>query len=189
MTLIRMTGPEVEPVTLAELKQYLRLSHSSEDELLAGLLRAAREDVERVTGLALIEQGWRLVMDRPMTGGMILLPRHPVREVVSVTLYAQDGTPQILDAGAYQTDTLSRPARILLAEQAGGLRAMNGVEVEFTCGFGEAGPDVPDLLRRAITHLAAHWYEFRTSFGPSDQPVSYPAGYERMISGYIERRL
>ena len=35
----------------------------SEDELLSGLIRAAREDVERTTGVALIDQAWRLVLD------------------------------------------------------------------------------------------------------------------------------
>ena len=45
------------------------------------------------------------------------------------------------------------------------------------------------LLRRAILLLVAHWYEFRAEFGAGDQPVSYPAGYERMIAGYKARRL
>lgn len=189
MTPIRITPPEVEPVTLAELKLFLRLAHASEDDLLAGLIRAAREDVERVTGLALIEQSWRLAIDRLPRDSIIPLPRHPVKEVLSVTLYDADGTPRILEASAYQIDTLSRPARILLHKKPGGLRALNAMEVDFIAGFGEAGPDVPDLLCRAIIQLAAHWYEFRASYGPSDQPVSYPAGYHRMISSYIERRL
>jgi uncharacterized phiE125 gp8 family phage protein len=44
-------------------------------------------------------------------------------------------------------------------------------------------------LRRAILVLAAHWYEFRSSYSPADQPVSYPPNYERMIAGYRDRRL
>jgi uncharacterized phiE125 gp8 family phage protein len=66
---------------------------------------------------------------------------------------------------------------------------MNGIEIDFTAGFGQAATDVPDLLRRAIILLAAHWYEFRMSFGPGDQPVSYPAGYERMIAPFRRTRL
>ena len=189
MTSIRTGEPGAEPVTLAELKQYLRLGHASEDELLAGLIRAAREDLERATGLALIEQGWRLALDRVPPNGIVLLPRHPVREVTAVTFYDADGVAHVLSAGDYQVDTVSRPARVVIGKALDGLRAMNGLEIDFACGFGEAGPDVPDILRRAITLLAAHWYEFRTSYGPSDQPVSYPAGYDRMISAYVERRL
>ena len=63
MTLMRTVTAAVEPVTLAEVKAHLRLDHASEDELLGGLIRAAREEVERATGLALIDQDWRLVID------------------------------------------------------------------------------------------------------------------------------
>jgi uncharacterized phiE125 gp8 family phage protein len=66
---------------------------------------------------------------------------------------------------------------------------MNGVEIDFSAGFGEAGADVPDLLKRAILLLVAHWFEFRAGFGPADQPASYPAGYERLIAGYRAGRL
>jgi uncharacterized phiE125 gp8 family phage protein len=114
--------------------------------------------------------------------------RHPLREIVAVTVYAADGTPTVLTAGDYELDALSRPARLFI-HSAGAVRAVNGIEVEFIAGFGEAGPDVPDLLRRAIIRLAAHWYEFRASFGPADQPVGYPGDYDRMIAGYRERRL
>lgn len=106
-----------------------------------------------------------------------------------MTYYDADGEAHVVSPSDYQADTISRPARIVFANRFDDLRALNGLEIDFTCGFGEAGPDVPDILRRAIMLLAAHWYEFRTSYGPSDQPVSYPAGYERMISTYVERRL
>jgi len=189
VTSIRTGEPGAEPVTLAELKQYLRLGHASEDELLSGLIRAAREDLERATGLALIEQDWRLVLDRLPSNGIVLLPRHPVREVTAITYYDADGAPHVVSSGDYQVDTISRPARVVITNRLDGMRTINGLEIDFTCGFGEAGPDVPDILRRAVVQLAAHWYEFRTSYGPSDQPVSYPAGYDRMISAYVERRL
>jgi len=48
---------------------------------------------------------------------------------------------------------------------------------------------VPDLLKRAILLLVAHWYEFRSGFGPDDQPASFPPGYERLIAGYRAGRL
>ena len=114
---------------------------------------------------------------------------HPVREILSVTVFGSEGEASVVDPADYQADLLSRPARIHFDTAPGALRAMNGIEIDFTAGFGEAGADVPDLLRRAMLVLVAHWYEFRTGFGPGDQPVSYPAGYERMIAGYRAGRL
>jgi uncharacterized phiE125 gp8 family phage protein len=189
MTLIRTVAPAVEPVTLAEAKAHLRLDHASEDELLTGLIRAAREEVERATGLALIDQNWRLVLDAWPVNGAATIALHPVTAVTSVTAYGTGGEASLVDAATYQVDTVSRPARIHFDEVPKVLRAMNGIEIDFSAGFGEAGTDVPDLLRRAVLLLVAHWYEFRTSFGPYDQPVGYPAGYERLIAGYRMRRL
>lgn len=189
MTLIRTVDPSAEPVTLVEAKAHLRIAHDSEDDLLNGLIRAAREDVERATGLALIEQKWRLVLDKWPRDGCATVMRHPIREILSVTAYGADGEASLVDPASYQADIVSRPARLHFDGPPGSLRALNGMEIDFTAGFGEAGTDVPDLLRRAIVLLVAHWYEFRASYGSNDQPVSYPSGYDRMLASYRMRRL
>ena len=46
MALFKTVFPVIEPVTFAELKNYLRLDHDGEDGLLASLMHAAREDIE-----------------------------------------------------------------------------------------------------------------------------------------------
>ncbi|MEJ6781372.1 head-tail connector protein [Aminobacter sp. Piv2-1] len=189
MTLIRTSAPAVEPVTLMEAKAHLRIAHVSEDALIGGLIRAAREDVERATGLALIDQTWRLVLDAWPPGNAVAIARHPVRQILSVTTFGSEGEAAILDPVHYQLDTLSRPARLRFDRKPDRLRVMNGIEIDFRAGFGESGPDVPDLIKRAMLLLVAHWYEFRASFGAEEQPASYPRGYDRLIAGYRARRL
>lgn len=189
MTLVRTVDPSAEPVTLAELKAFLRVDHGSEDALLQGLIRAARQDVERATALALIDQAWRLVIDTIPASGWLALPLHPLREILSVTVYGSEGEAALIDPASYRADLVSRPGRLFFEPRPDRLGVMNGIEVDFTAGFGEAGTDVPDTLRHAIKVLAGHWYEFRGSYGPSDQPVSYPGGYDRLIAGYRARRL
>ncbi len=189
MTLFRTVEPGAEPVTLVEVKEHLRLGHASEDGLLAGLIRAAREEVERATGIALIDQSWRLALDRWPRSGTIYRARHPVRSVISVTAYGADGGASLVPPSAYQVDVLARPARLHFEDGPAPLRWMNGIEIDFQAGYGEAGTDVPDTLKRAILVLTAHWYDLRGAFGPESQPASYPAGYERLIAGYKARRL
>lgn len=189
MTLIRTTAPAVEPLTLAEAKANLRIDHDREDDLLEGLIRAAREDVEASTGLALIDQDWRLALDRPPASGRICLHRHPVKAIMSVTVYGSDGEASLLEPAGYRLDAASRPARLDLLKQPAAHTSINGIEVDFAAGFGEAGTDVPDLIKRAIHLLVAHWYEFRASFGARDQPVSFPDAYGRLIAPYRMRRL
>lgn len=189
MTLFRTSGPEAEPVSLAQAKAELRIDHDSEDELIAGLVRAAREEVEQTTGLAMIDQRWRLAVDALPPSGMLRLRRGPVKEILAVTAYGSEGEAALVDPADYQLDPLSRPARLHFARVPDRLRVMNGIEVDFSAGFGEAGTDVPDLLKRAVLMLVAHWFEFRASFGAMEQPVSYPAGYRRLISAHLQRRL
>ncbi len=171
------------------MKAHLRVGHDSEDALLSGLIRAARDEVERATGTALINQTWRLALDRWPKNGCVQLLRHPVRSVLSVTAYGPDGEASLISPATYQLDPLSRPTRLHLDDGPLSLRVMNGVEIDFSAGFGEAGTDVPDLLKRAVLVLAAHWYEFRGVLSPESQPASYPAGYERLIAGYRARKL
>ncbi|QDZ01117.1 hypothetical protein FQ775_12420 [Nitratireductor mangrovi] len=189
MALFRTVAPLAEPVTVPECRAHLRIDHTSEDDLIAGLIRAAREEVESHAGLALIEQDWRLALDGWPRSGQVALPRHPVTEILSVTVYGEDGEAALVEPADYQLDTLSRPARLLVKSPEPPGLAMNGVEVDFRAGFGPAGTDVPDLLKRAMILLVAHWYEFRASFGPQDQPVSLPEGYQRLLAGYRSKRL
>lgn len=189
MTLLRTVAPEAEPVTLADARLNLRIEHDSEDALLEGLIRAAREEVEAACGLALIDQSWRLVLDRMPRSSRVLLRRHPVREILSVTVYDRDGAAAVIDPAQYQLDAHARPARLHFADGPAPGLALNGIEIDFTAGFGEAGTDVPDLLKRAMLLLVAHWYEFRAHFAPSAQPVSFPPGYERLIAPWRARRL
>lgn len=189
MTLFRTVEPALEPVTLTEAKAHLRLGHDSEDALISGLIRAARDAVERATGTALIEQDWRLALDAWPQSGTLALTPHPVREILSVTVYGSEGEASTIDAGARRLDPYARPARLWLAERPAPGAALNGIEVDFRAGYGEAGTDVPDMLKRAILMLVAHWFEFRGVAGAADQPVGFPPGFDRLVSAYRRARL
>lgn len=189
MTLFRTVEPAAEPVTLADVKAHLRIAHGSEDALLAGLIRAAREDLERAAAIALINQSWRLALDAWPSQGCALLSIHPVRAVLSVTAFGTEGEASLIAPADYQLDILSRPARLHFEARPEPLRIFNGIEIDFSAGYGEAGTDVPDLLKRAILLLVGHWYEFRAHFDPAEQPVSYPAAYDRIVAAYRFRRL
>lgn len=189
MTLIRTVDPAVEPVTLAEAKAHLRIEQSGEDELITGLIAAARQEVERQTGQAMIDQDWRLVLDRWPEDPVVSLDRHPVRGVLSVTIYGADGGASVLPPADYQLDPVSRPARLALLQRPRPGLAMNGIEIDFRTGYGATGVEVPDLLRRAVLMLVGHWYEFRGAYGPGDQPVAWPVAYERLIAGFRQSAL
>lgn len=189
MTLFRTVEPALEPVTLAEAKTFLRVDHDSEDALISGLIAAARQDVERATGAALVDQTWRLTLDEWPVSATVMVNRYPLRQVVGVTVYDADGDGAEIDPADYIVDGNASPPRIHFRKTEASGQPINGIEIDLVAGFGDAGPDVPDQLRRAMLLLVAHWFEFRASVGPQDQPVSYPPGYDRLLAGWKQRRL
>lgn len=59
-----LVPPAVEPVALADVMAFARVDSDPGDGVLQRLLLAARQRVERDTGLALISQTWVAVLDR-----------------------------------------------------------------------------------------------------------------------------
>ncbi|CAN7146669.1 head-tail connector protein [Pararhizobium sp. LjRoot238] len=189
MTITELTPPVGEPLTLAETKAHLRIDGSAEDDLISSLIRTAREHLERETGLALLARTFRLYLDDWPPTRVIQIVRGPVQTIEGVTVYDADGTPGEIDVSGFVLDGRARPARLILPEQPAPGRAINGIEIDFSAGFGATGADVPDTLKRAMLLHAALLYEFRGAVTPEDQPAAVPAGYDRLIAPFRRRGL
>lgn len=188
MTLIETDPPLAEPVTLAELKVHLRIDAVDEDEMLEGLIRVARRHLEAVTGVALMTQGFRLLLDDWPRSSVIQLLKTPVQNIDAILVYDAEGAPENLDLSGMLLDGGARPARLAITKRPRPTRPINGIEIEFTAGFGSA-LEVPPELKRAILVHAAHLYEFRGAVTPEMQPAAIPMGYDRLISPWQRRAL
>lgn len=176
MTMTLLTPPALEPVTLAELRQFLRLGDNSDYDLLNRLLKAARETLEARTGLALINQTFRFHADGWPGNGIVRLAKYPVRSVSAVAALLVDGTSVAIAGHDLHLSTRARPARLYLAERHRPVHPFRGLAIDFVAGFGETGNEVPDALRHAVMTLVAHWYEMRSA-----DTQSYPRPFERAI--------
>lgn len=189
MTFAQLTPPTAEPLTLAEIKAHLRLDGSEEDTLLSSLITTAREHLERETGLCLIAQSWRFYLDRWPQDGIVRIEKYPLRTIDAVTVYEADGTAVEVPLEDHLLDAEARPARLWLRNPPMPGQAMNGIEIDFSAGFGEAGADIPDTLKRAMSIHVGHMFAFRGVVSPDQQPAGIPDGYERLIGPYRRRRL
>ncbi len=158
-----LTGPAVEPVSLAEAKAHLRVEHDDEDAAILALIAGARVHIESQTRRALITQTWRLVRDAwPVDGRIAVLPA-PLQQLVAARLVMRDGGVQTLDLDRFTIDKAGAPA--IVAFTPGTMprsdRPAAGIELDVEVGYGDAAADAPEPLRQAILHLVAHWYENR----------------------------
>lgn len=109
-----LSPPSAEPLHLSEVKKYLRVDHSEDDELLALMLSAARQRAEAVTRRAFLFQTLELSLDGfpTLSGEPIELPRPPLLSLVAVRYIDTAGVQQTWDSSNYQLDTSSLVARL-----------------------------------------------------------------------------
>ena len=163
MISIFVDGPAVEPITLAEMKAYLRVDDDddAQDSVIAGLIKAARLTVEGASRRVLIEQRWRVVLDRWPPDRVVPLPLSPLISVESIKVFDAKGAAAGIAAEAIDGDRFGDPPRIAVADAPEPGKARNGILIEVLAGYGSAAEAVPAGLRLAIKILVAHWFENR----------------------------
>ena len=173
-----LTPPAGEPVSPAELKAHLRVTHDLEDDLLAGLLAAARERLEAELGVRLLEVTLREEL-APATA-VVALSAWPVTAVEAVSVPDGAGGWAGLAPSAWLR-VGERPARIRLP------RRPSAVRIDHRAGLAATPADVPAALKQAVLALAAEAYERR-----ADPVAPAPAGLgpaERWAAPYRRARL
>lgn len=181
MTMFLVTPPALEPVTIADARAFLRISTESEDEILRRIIKTAREMVEADTGLALVDQTWRLRVDRWPRSGRLALFKYPVKLVTSVVAYRPDGSAIIMEPEEFMLQHGRRPQRVYMAQYPDA-QTFCGLEIDFIAGFGETGVEVPDALKQAILTLTAHLYENRA--GLAEVKTELPAMVGQMVDSW-----
>jgi uncharacterized phiE125 gp8 family phage protein len=167
MSLQRLSGPAAEPVSLDEVKLYLRVDTDAEDATIGLLIGAARELFERETGRALLEQEWEWTLGAWPGPGFdarraLDLPLGPVSAIVEITVKDGAGGETDIPLADYIADL----ARGRLTEAKAGLwprpgAAAAGIRIGFTAGFGASGEDVPADIRGVLLALIGQAYENR----------------------------
>ncbi|KRB50165.1 hypothetical protein ASE04_16500 [Rhizobium sp. Root708] len=189
MTYAPITPPVAEALTLAEVKAHLRLDDGNEDGMLTSLIRVAREHLERTTGLCLITQVWRLHLESIPEDRVIQIAKGPVQAIESLSIYDGTGEELELPVTGHVLDGNARPARLVLDRSMNPAIAVNGIEIDFSAGFGESGAEVPDTLKRAMLMHIAQMFAFRGALAVEDQPADIPVGYDRLVAPFLMRRL
>lgn len=159
---VEYTAPTLEPVSLDEVKSFLRLTGSDEDSVLELLIKSAREFAEVWTGRQCLTSTWDYYLDAfPDTE--ILLPRSPLQSVTSITYYNTGNVLTTWSSSEYTVDANQAPPKI--TEKYGyywpsTLCIPNAVIVRGIYGY-TAASLVPGRLRLAILQLVSHFYENR----------------------------
>ncbi len=163
-----LVQPADVSTALAELKTWLGISRSNEDDMLAGLLRAGLEACEAFTGQAPLSQ--TVEEHLPVRGGSYDLKSRPVRALLNAELVAQDGTRNAIDTGdlgfVLHSDGTAR------VESAPAFEG-RAISLHLDVGLAADWATVPASLRQGLIRLAAFEYRYRDQ-AVGDKPQAVP---------------
>jgi len=161
MSSILLTAPAVEPLSLAEAKAFLRVEHNDDDDVIGALIASARIHVEAQTRRALVTQSWRLTLDAWPADGRLAVRPAPLIALTAARVYDESDNAGALDLQAFVVDTAGSQLAFAPWALAQPGRAVAGIELDVSVGYGDAVSAVPEPLRHAVRLLTAHWYENR----------------------------
>lgn len=162
MKYIVVAEPTTEPVSLEEVKLFLRLlpDDTSEDNFISGLITASREYCENFTARALATQTIMLYLDS--IPSEVEVPMPPLQSVDKIEVIDADkaahelivDTDYMIDSGEISSIIFTANAQ----EVAAHLYPINPVQITCTVGY---DADIPVSIKQAMLLLVAHWYENR----------------------------
>lgn len=165
----RVSGPEIEPVTLAEVKAHAKIDPdiTGDDQTIEDVyIPAAREAVEDYTLRTLCESTWELKA-REFPCGELFLPRGPVLAILGISYLQNDGTR--VDITDFQQALEQSPP--WLSPAVGRVwpvsRCDDGaVVVTYRAGFAGAGSPadasgVPARIKHTILAICTRYIEER----------------------------
>lgn len=196
--------PGVEPVTAAEVRAQVRLDDDTDDAVVTSIIIAARNWAENYTGRVFINRTMRMWLDgtpahteRLSEGirtapymvnnvGYVEIGASPVVSVESIKYFDDADTEYTWDSSNYYADIVRDPARIVLRD--GGtfptdLRRANGLQINFTAGYGASRNTIPEALRMAVLQYSAFLYEHRGDFERFPAPTP-PAVVRTLLQPY-----
>lgn len=162
MGLAVTTAPASTPISTAEAKTHMRISHDDDDGYIATLIAAARDYLQSVCNKTFYTTTYTLKLDKFPLDDYIDMPMPPLVSVTGVSYVDAEGATQTFSSGSYTVDTYPHPGRIYVDRSVGWPTTYdqrNAVTIVYVAGYAT----VPDNIKHAMLLLVAEWYEHRES--------------------------
>jgi uncharacterized phiE125 gp8 family phage protein len=151
---VTVTPPAGELIPLEQAKSFVRVEGTELDAEIGMMAAAAGTELEKRTGLRLLNQQVKVTADR--FADLDRFRVGPVREIASISYRDQAGAEQVLAAELYELfgGYLEQGARPAFGESwPTPAQCEAAIAVTLDVGFGEAAADVPPHLRLAAYAL------------------------------------
>jgi uncharacterized phiE125 gp8 family phage protein len=179
----RTVDAVLEPVTVADAQQHLRVTSTDEQAWIARAVKAARQQIEEYVHFGLLTQTWQYVQ-AGFTPEIVLPMAGPLQSA-TVQYYDAAGALQTASSSLYDVDTVTEPGRLVLKPdqvwpqtQAG--RA-NAVLVTYLVGQTSVQNVRADIVS-ALLLLVGDQYEHREQTVVGTIAATLPRGVEALLA-------
>lgn len=197
MGLKLVTGPESQPITLAQAKMQCRATEFTDDDVLIEMFIAAAVDFvdgpSGFLGRALIDQTWDYYLDAfPAASGPIEIPLPPLIEVVGLFYLDCDGNEQEWTSTNYVVDYSGNPGKVSLGSGVSWptpIVESEAVRIRFRAGYLDQGvspavANVPGAIKAALLIHVADLYANRESSIVGQTVAKLPWSAEQLLRRY-----
>lgn len=169
-------------VSLADLKEHLRVEHDEEDDLITGMRAAAISYAEEYCNIKLGQYACTGYLDS-FTPSYI--PSGPVASLTAVNYKATDYSTDLttLNISRYYYDIDTTPARINFHNvPALAIYEYNRVQITMSVGYTTSA--VPASIIAALKLIVGHMYENRQAETMNLMPYSLRIGVEALLNPF-----
>lgn len=170
-----ITDSATEPVTLNEVKSFMRVTFSDEDTLINSIIKAARKFCEIFTNSAFINKTISAVA--PDFQQFVEVPVGPLNSLSGITYIPENQTTYTLlyPFQAHILDVTKEiwPGQIRFRDSFTFPKVNtdrpSAVIYQYVAGYGPNASDVPDPIKQAMYYICQHFYDKRSLTMERDQ--------------------
>ncbi|MDR0968397.1 MAG: head-tail connector protein [Holosporaceae bacterium] len=194
MQLNLIEQPASEIVTLGEAKNYLRIDHDFDDNLILNLIKSTREAIETTIQKSIVKQTWEYKLDRESVSNFkpgnssypnifcgvmrIPLPKPPIMKIILVEIDDRE-----IDPKKYSLETINERFCLCLNDpKLFQNKRKISVRIIYETGISEDPENIPYQLKLANLMLVANAFQERFSY-PQNGFVSQ--GVKRLLSPFL----
>lgn len=182
-----LTKTGLDPVLLKQMKEYLKVPNSADDNILLGLIASATAYGEKYTGREFKANTWTLFVDQFST--RILIDRSPVDAITSVQNLVSDALVTIPDSVYYLKTNQVCSELLLKVDQQwpdDTDEIEHGIQIKFvTKAYNKAIDEIKSAIKR---HVAYMYYSRgdcpESGFGLADNDSASLSGAKGIYNGF-----
>jgi len=199
-----VTEPAQEPLSLQEVKDYLRVEDNTDERTIRPLIETARRWCEEHTGRTLVQTTYKQFIDSvrdeiPLMEGLtdgpdleyyknyIVLSKSPILSVTHVKTFNDADTETVFASSKYYLDNVREPGRIVLRNGETfptALRVANAIEIQYVAGYSSVS-QIPEPLKVGMLQHIAFMYEQRGDMGDYLNARTFPPMVKGLYSPYV----